>query len=55
MILPIEKAYYPNPNFLEKNHCFPGWNEKDKMTDDGIEMLNYQTFLSQLWRGNIFL
>jgi predicted AAA+ superfamily ATPase len=37
-----------------KKRIIVSLDEKDRMTDDGIEILHYQTFLSQLWRGNIF-
>jgi hypothetical protein len=29
-------------------------DEKDRITDDGIEILHYQSFLTQLWQGNLF-
>ena len=37
-----------------KKRIIVSLDNKDRLTDDGIEILHYQTFLFQLWNGNFF-
>jgi hypothetical protein len=37
-----------------KRRVIVALDEKDRTTDDGIEILHYQSFLSKLWQGNLF-